>query len=178
MLNIPESVFNTCLSQVKLLALDVDGVLTDGGLYYSNSGEEMKKFNVKDGLGIKQVMRSGIQVAIISASSAPSILHRARVLGITHTYISVEDKLATLRQLCDRLSLSLTEVAYMGDDVIDLSVLRSVGCPITVADAMPENQAQAIYVTHRNGGQAAVREVCDLLLRVRTSVLQPQFSFT
>ncbi len=159
----PEDELQLLLSQVKLLALDVDGVLTDGGLYYTDSGEELKKFNVKDGQGIKLVMQAGIEVAIISASNSTATLHRAKKLGIKHAFIGVEDKLTILKQLCEDLSLSLAQVAYVGDDVNDLPILKSVGCPLTVADAMPENQTLAVYVTRLAGGQGCVREICNLL---------------
>jgi 3-deoxy-D-manno-octulosonate 8-phosphate phosphatase (KDO 8-P phosphatase) len=153
--------------QVKLLALDVDGVLTDGGLYYTDSGEEFKKFNVKDGLGLKLLMQAGIDVAIISASNSTATLHRAKKLGITHVFIGKEDKLSVLKELCERFRLSLSQVAYAGDDLNDLPILKVVGCPLTVADAMPENQSQAIYVTHLAGGRGAVREICDRILNAR-----------
>ena len=155
------------LAQVKLLALDVDGVLTDGGLYYSDSGEEMKRFHVKDGQGLKSLRDIGIEVAIISGSASRSTLHRARTLGILHTFVGTEDKLSTLKMLCQQLGLSLAQVAYVGDDVNDLPVMRAVGCPLTVADAMPENRACALYVTKLGGGQGAVREICDYLLKVQ-----------
>jgi 3-deoxy-D-manno-octulosonate 8-phosphate phosphatase (KDO 8-P phosphatase) len=154
------------LAQVKLLALDVDGVLTDGGLYYSDSGEEMKRFHVKDGQGLQALRDLGIEVAIISGSASPSTLHRARTLGILHAFVGTEDKLATLQMVCQQLGLSLAQVAYVGDDVTDLPVMRAVGCPLTVADAMPENRACALYVTTRGGGQGAVREICDYLRQV------------
>ena len=152
------------LSLVKLLALDVDGILTDGGLYYSESGEVSKKFNVKDGKGIQLLRRSGIEVAIISANDSPATNHRARKLGIANCFIGVEDKLTVLVNLCQKLNLSLAQVAYMGDDLNDLPVLDAVGFPLTVADAIPENKAIAKYVTQLSGGQGAVREVCNLLL--------------
>ncbi len=150
--------------RVKLLALDVDGILTDGGLYYSESGEVSKKFNVKDGKGIQLLKRSGIEVAIISANDSPATNHRARKLGIENCFIGVEDKLVVLINLCKKLNLSLAEVAYMGDDLNDLPVLNAVGFPLTVADAIAENKAVAKYVTKQSGGQGAVREVCNLLL--------------
>lgn len=164
------------LSQVKLLALDVDGVLTDGGLYYTNSGEELKKFNVKDGQGIKLVIQAGIEVVIISASNSAATLHRAKKLGIKRAFIGIEDKLATLEQICQELNLSLAQVAYVGDDLNDLPILKSVGCPLTVADAIPENLAQAVYVTELPGGQGAVREICNLLLQVHQRDLQASLS--
>ena len=160
------SELRTHLSQVKLLALDVDGVLTDGGLYYTDSGKEMKKFNVKDGQGLKLVMQAGIEVAIISASNSTSTLHRAKKLGIVHLFLGIEEKLFVLRELCKKLDIELSRVAYVGDDINDLPIMQLVGCPLTVADAMSENRAKAIYVTEKGGGQGAVREVCDLLISV------------
>ena len=151
-------------SQVKLLALDVDGVLTDGGLYYTETGEELKKFNVKDGLGLKLLMQQGIEVAIVSSGSSKATLYRAARLGIQYVFIGVEDKLTQLKVLCEQLGIELSQVAYMGDDLVDLSVMQAVGCPIAVADAMPKNQDVAIYITQRQGGEGAVREVCDLLI--------------
>ncbi|MFL0603889.1 KdsC family phosphatase [Cylindrospermopsis raciborskii] len=153
----------TKFSQVDLLVLDVDGVLTDGSLYYTETGQELKKFNVKDGLGLKRVMQLGIVVAILSASASRATLHRAKHLGISHVFIEVEDKLAQLKALCDKLEIDLDRVAYLGDDLVDLPAMRAVGCPIAVADAMPENRAAAIYVTQSRGGEGAVREVCDLI---------------
>jgi 3-deoxy-D-manno-octulosonate 8-phosphate phosphatase (KDO 8-P phosphatase) len=152
------------LAQVKLLALDVDGTLTDGGLYYSNSGDEFKKFNVKDGQGMKLVMESGIQIAILSASSATATVHRAKKLGISQVYLGVEDKIVVLRSLCTQFGIDLSQVAYAGDDVNDLPVLEAVGCPLTVADAVEAAKNCAVYITEKAGGQGAVREICDLLL--------------
>jgi 3-deoxy-D-manno-octulosonate 8-phosphate phosphatase (KDO 8-P phosphatase) len=154
-------------SQVKLLVLDVDGVLTDGGLYYSDRGEESKKFNVKDGQGLKLLMQSGVQVAIITASESLATQHRAKTLGIQHVFRGVEDKLSTLKDLCVQLDLQPSQVAHVGDDVNDLPILNWVGCPLTVADAMPINREKAIYVTQLKGGLGAVREICDLLLSVQ-----------
>jgi 3-deoxy-D-manno-octulosonate 8-phosphate phosphatase (KDO 8-P phosphatase) len=150
-------------SKIKLLALDVDGVLTDGGLYYTENGEEFKKFNVKDGMGLKQVMQAGIRVAIITTSNSASVLHRAKKLGISHVFLDAEDKLSVLNNLCKQLHIGLEQVAYMGDDINDIPVLQAVGCPLTVADAMPENLSVAVYVTQNSGGCGAVREVCDQL---------------
>jgi 3-deoxy-D-manno-octulosonate 8-phosphate phosphatase (KDO 8-P phosphatase) len=154
------------LSQVKLLALDVDGIMTDGGLYYTDSGEVITKFNVKDGQGLKLLMQAGIEVAIVSANSSSATLHRAQKLGIVHTFLGIEDKLTVLKDLCQKLSLSLSQVAYAGDDINDLPILRVVGCPFTVADAMSINKTYAIYVTNLLGGQGAVREICDLIISI------------
>ena len=168
MTKISETEFQSRLSQVRLLALDVDGVLTDGGLYYTESGEELKKFNVKDGQGIKLVIQAGIEVAIITTSTSAVVLHRAKKLGIKNVFLGIEDKLTTVKELCEKLSLSLSQVAYVGDDIVDLPVLNAVGCPLTVADAMSENQACAIYTTKLAGGRGCVREVCNLLLNSQT----------
>jgi 3-deoxy-D-manno-octulosonate 8-phosphate phosphatase (KDO 8-P phosphatase) len=153
------------LTQVKLLALDVDGVLTDGGLYYTETGEEMKKFNIKDGQGLVSLMQTGINVAIISSNSSLATVHRAKKLGIEHIFIGVTDKLEILQNLCEKLTITLSQVAYMGDDIGDLTVLSAVGCPITVADAVPEVQQRSLYITKLSGGMGAVREVCNLLCK-------------
>jgi 3-deoxy-D-manno-octulosonate 8-phosphate phosphatase (KDO 8-P phosphatase) len=163
---ISESQLRDRLLQVKLLALDVDGVLTDGGLYYTESGEELKRFNIKDGQGLKLLMQTGIEIAIITAKSSLSTQHRAKDLGIIHTYLGVKDKLSTLKNLCEKLGLSLSQVAYIGDDINDLAVMQAVGCPLTVADAISENQACALYVTKLAGGQGAVREICNILVQL------------
>lgn len=153
------------LSYIRLLAVDVDGILTDGGLYYTDSGEELKKFNVKDGQGLQLIKRAGLEVAIISASASTATVHRARKLGIEHVYVGVSDKLPVLTDLCSKLAISLRQVAYAGDDVKDLPIMQVVGCPLSVADAMAENRAQASYVTQKGGGQGAVREICDLIIQ-------------
>jgi len=161
------------LAQVRLLALDVDGVLTDGGLYYSASGEETKKFHVKDGQGLQALRRMGIEVALISGSASQATVHRAKTLGITYAFVGTEDKLSTLITLCQHLGLTLAQVAYVGDVVNDLPVMQAVGCPLTVADARPENHACALYVTTLGGGQGAVREICDALLKAHAETLLP-----
>jgi 3-deoxy-D-manno-octulosonate 8-phosphate phosphatase (KDO 8-P phosphatase) len=156
------------LARVKLLVLDVDGVLTDGSLYYTERGEEMKKFHVRDGQGIKLVQQAGIEVALMSGNASAAVQQRARGLGITYVFLGTDDKLATLTALCTRLGLSLAQVAYVGDDVNDLPTLHAVGCPCTVADAMSVNRACALYITSLPGGHGAVREICDLLVQLHT----------
>lgn len=164
MIQLSEAEFQARLSQIKLLALDVDGVLTDGGLYYTDNGEELKKFNVKDGQGLKLLQQAGIGVAIISSSDSPSTRYRAQKLGIVHVFLGVDDKLSVLKDLCQTLRLSLYQIAYVGDDANDLPILACVGCPLTVADAMPANCNHSIYITQKAGGQGAVREICTLLI--------------
>ncbi len=160
------------LAQVRLLVLDVDGVLTDGGLYYTADGAELKKFHVKDGQGMQLVQSAGIAVAMVTGGAAAAVLHRARALGIQHVFTGVQDKLAVVTTLCTRLGLTLAQVAYVGDDVNDLAVMQAVGCPVTVADAMPANRACALYVTTLPGGKGAVREICTLLLQAH-AILTP-----
>lgn len=151
-------------SQIRLLALDSDGVLTDGGVYIDDEGREFRRFDIKDGLGLKRVMQAGIHVALISGSDAEPVLHRARKLGITEVHIGVSDKLACLEEICVRLGIQLHEVAYMGDDLPDLPVLRAVRLPCVPADAVVEMNEVAIIVTEKAGGVGAVREICELLI--------------
>lgn len=155
------------VGRVRLLALDVDGVLTDGGLYYTDAGDELRKFDVKDGMGIKRVLAAGIEVALLTASTSRAIAHRGRRLGIRHVFTGVEDKLEVLRELCAQLGIGLEQVAYIADDVNDLPVLRAVGVALAVADAMPEVREAVDRVGARGGGAGAVREVCDMLMRMR-----------
>ena len=154
-----------CLSSVKLLVMDVDGVLTDGGIYYTDNGQEIKRFNVKDGRGLKMLREYDVNLAIISASNSSSILHRAKILGIINVFIGIEDKLKVLVKLCNTLGLSFSEVAYVGDDINDLTVMRKVHCPLTVNNAIPEIKESAVYVTKKRGGQGAIREICELIIQ-------------
>ena len=152
------------LREIKLLTLDVDGVQTDGSLYYTETGEQLRKFNVRDGVGIKNAMTLGVAVAIVTASTTPSIEHRGRKLGVPHVFIGAEDKMSAITGLCDDLGIDLADVAHIGDDLNDLPLLRGVGLPLTVADAVPEMVA---YVTKKEGGMGAVREICDLLVEAK-----------
>lgn len=157
------------LATVRLLSLDTDGVLTDGGLYYTDAGDELRKFNVKDGLGIKLAQAAGVAVAIITASASTAIAHRGRVLGVDHVFLKTEDKIGRLTALCRELGIGLDAVAHVGDDLNDLPLLNAVGCPLTVADATDEAKAVAIYVTGLPGGGGAVREICDLLVQAKSA---------
>lgn len=154
-----------CLERIRLLALDVDGVLTDGGVYVLEDGTEFRRFDIKDGLGLKRVMEAGIEVAIISASNARPVLHRAERLGIRHVYLGVQDKLRTLERLCQDLGIKLEQVAYMGDDLPDLPVLRAVGLPCAPANAVAEIRELPLLLTSSGGGDGAVREICEILLQ-------------
>lgn len=160
----------TQLSRVRLLAMDVDGVLTDGGVYVLDDGKELRRFNIKDGLGLKQVMAQGIVVAWISSGTSEAVKHRAGRLGISEAHIGVEDKIALLRQLCLVRGIPLQQVAYIGDDLADAEPMRAVGLALAPADATDEIRRLAGYVTLADGGQGAVREICDLLLACLAAV--------
>ena len=152
------------LKSVKLLSCDVDGVLTDGGLYYDADGKELRRFHVLDGLGIQNLMETGVQVCIISRSSTTAIAHRAKALGINHCYLGVKNKLQTMNDLLSELKLDLKDVAHIGDDLNDLELLLAVGLPITVPRAIKEVKDIAKLITERNGGDGAVREITDMII--------------
>ena len=152
---------------IKLLVLDVDGVLTDGRLWYGNSGEELKAFNIQDGLGIKLLQRAGVAVAIITGRTSQLVARRGAELGVKHIVQGREDKLVALRALAGELNLALEEVAYAGDDLPDLSAIAAAGLGIAVANAMPYVAQHAAYKTARSGGDGAVREICDIILQAQ-----------
>lgn len=153
------------LKNIELVLLDVDGVLTDGGLYYSNSGERTKKFYVKDGTGIKLLQRAGIEVAFITGLQSDLVSHRARDLGVTEVVQNCMKKDIAGEDLIKKKDLSWEQVAFIGDDVIDISLLKKVGVAVSVADAIDEVKEIADLVTNKDGGRGAVREFCDLLLK-------------
>ncbi len=155
------------LQRVRALVLDVDGVLTDGGMYYGPGGEGLKRFNVKDGMGLGLVIEAGIAVALISGENSEILRRRAEKIKIADILVGVEDKLKTLEGFLASRKISLAEAAYVGDDVNDLPPMGKVGLPVAVADAVPEVRKAAKWVTTRRGGDAAVREVCDAILSVR-----------
>lgn len=161
------------LRRLRLLALDVDGVLTDGGMYYGESGEELKKFQTRDGMGIKLLQAEGFITAIVTMERTKIVQRRAKKLGIPEVHQGIHDKLAVLRELVVKYGLSLGEVAYMGDDVNDLAALRAVGFAGAPADCMDAVRPVVHYLCRRNGGQGAVREVADLILSARGA--QPLF---
>lgn len=150
--------------RVKLLICDVDGVMSDGLIYMGNQGEELKAFNVRDGYGIRCLLTSAIEVAIITGRNSPLVADRAKTLGINHLYQGQSDKLIAYQNLLDKLSLSAEQVAYIGDDLIDWPVMTKVGLAVAVADAHPLLLPKVHYITHLSGGRGAVRELCDLIL--------------
>lgn len=151
-------------ANVRLLVLDVDGVLTDGQLYFSDQGEFLKAFNTLDGQGIKSLQKQGIQVAIISGRQSGALTNRARALGITLMAQGREDKMTALNELLATQSVQLNQIAYLGDDLPDLLVMRHIGLPVAVPDAHYEVHRVAHACTTRRGGHGAVRDVCDFLL--------------
>ena len=151
--------------QIKLLILDSDGVLTDGGVYYFEDGTEFRRFNIKDGYGLRALMDADIEVAIISRSPSLPVQQRAKQLGIKHVFLGAKDKLTTAQELTKALNLTLQQTAFIGDDIPDLTLLENVGFPITVADAVEAVKEKTVYVTVKPGGHGAVREVCDLILK-------------
>jgi len=155
------------MMDVKLLALDVDGTLTDGSVYMDGEGHEFKRFDIQDGMGIAMLRREGLEVAIISGRFSASTDQRAKDLSIPFVFNGVKDKLETLMSLAERLNLKPEEVAYMGDDVNDIECIKWAGFGVAVANAREEVKRSADYVTASMGGRGAVREVADMLLKKR-----------
>lgn len=153
------------LRGIKMLLLDVDGVLTDGRIIFGSDGLELKAFDVKDGHGLKLVQRCGIQVGIITGRESDIVSHRAAELGIEILYQGAKDKLVPYREILEQHDLADAEIAYVGDDVVDLPILRRVGFSATVADAIDEVKPHVDYIASRPGGRGAVREICDHILK-------------
>jgi len=152
---------------IRLLILDVDGVLTDGRLYFDAQREALKVFHVRDGHGIKMAQRAGIEVAFLSGRRSDAAFHRARELGVNRFYEGIRDKVEVLGELTLALNLPEEAVATVGDEVVDLPLMGRVGLAVAVADAAPEVRAAAHWVTNLPGGRGAVREVTDLLLKAQ-----------
>jgi 3-deoxy-D-manno-octulosonate 8-phosphate phosphatase (KDO 8-P phosphatase) len=152
---------------LKLMAFDVDGVLTDGTLYLTDGGEEMKSFHTLDGLGLKLLAGAGIELALITGRSSRVVAKRAAELGIRHLFQGADDKLAVLEGLRAQLGFALSACGYMGDDLPDLPLLVRCGFAATVPDAPEAVRARAHYVSRRPGGRGAVREVCEVILAAR-----------
>ncbi|SMN12104.1 3-deoxy-D-manno-octulosonate 8-phosphate phosphatase [uncultured Candidatus Thioglobus sp.] len=153
--------------KIKLIIFDVDGVLTDGGLYFTEEGTEIKRFNSLDGHGIKMLKDNGVEPAIITARNSKAVEHRMKNLGIEHFYQGQADKVVAFKDLMQKLNVSADEVAYMGDDVIDLPVMNQVGFTIAPANAHDIVKQRADLTTEKVGGHGAVREVCDFILKAQ-----------
>lgn len=152
------------LQAIRLIAFDVDGILTDGGLYLTDSGEEFKRFNSLDGHGLKMLKAAGVEIAIITGRTSGCVALRAKNLGITRLYQGVEDKWGAMQSLLADLKLAPDAAGFMGDDVVDLPVMRRVGLSITVPNSPQLVRDHAHYLTQREGGNGAVREACELIM--------------
>ena len=153
--------------RVKFLLLDVDGVLTDGGIFIDDRGCETKRFNVRDGQGITLLKRAGIEVGFISGRSSKVVNHRARELGVRIVYQGLQNKIEAYNRIKQKTGLKDEQFAYVGDDIVDLSILRRVGLAATVRNCWPGIATAADYVTQADGGQGAVREIAELILHAK-----------
>jgi 3-deoxy-D-manno-octulosonate 8-phosphate phosphatase (KDO 8-P phosphatase) len=157
----------TKLKRIKLLLLDVDGVLTDGSIIYDDRGKEIKSFNVKDGLGIRMLLNSGIKVGIVTGRSSKAVYHRCHNLGISLVFDGVRDKASALDTILGQTQLLAQEVAFAGDDLLDLPILKKVGLSIAVADAHEIVRNNVDMITLAKGGDGAVREICEHILKAQ-----------
>ncbi len=151
--------------KIKLLLLDVDGVLTDGRIIYDSRGRDSKFFDVHDGLGVFVLHKSGIKTILITAKSSKTIKPRAKDMRVTEVFADIFPKTAVLERILKKYNVSLDEICFMGDDLVDLSLMRKVGLPVAVANASSEIKEAAIFITNRSGGRGAVREVAELILK-------------
>lgn len=163
--------------KIKLAVFDVDGVLSDGRLYFASDGEEIRAFNTLDGLGIRLLQNSGIATAIITGRSSPLVERRARDLGIVHLVQGREDKLAVLTDMLEELDLSFEQVAYLGDDLPDLAAIRQAGLGMAVANAHDFVKQHADGVTRLKGGRGAAREFCELIMAAQGTLAAAQAAY-
>ena len=152
------------LAQLRLVAFDVDGVFTDGRIYLSDEGVETKAFHTQDGYGIRRLIESGIEVAVISGRKSKAVEKRMDELGVAHVVLGCKDKVAALDDLAAALGIDVRDCAFVGDDMPDLALLEHVGFSVAVANAMQAVQEHCDYITRKPGGAGAVREVCDLVV--------------
>lgn len=154
-------------AQIKLVIFDVDGVLTNGSLFYGDDGQEYKAFHSRDGHGMKMLQKSGVEIGIITGRTSKVVEHRMKNLGIQHVYQGKLEKLPAFEELISKLGINPDEVAYVGDDVVDLPILTRVGLAIAVADAHNLVKQHAHWQTPSGGGQGAARDVCELIMEAR-----------
>lgn len=150
---------------VKLVILDVDGVMSDGRIVVDDNGVEQRNFDIKDGMGVVALQMLGIQVAIITSKKCGAVRHRAEELKIQHYYEGIKKKTVPYEEMIQQLGITDSQVCYVGDDLVDLSMMKRVGMPVAVADAVEEVKQSACYVTKARGGYGAVREVAELILK-------------
>jgi 3-deoxy-D-manno-octulosonate 8-phosphate phosphatase (KDO 8-P phosphatase) len=156
------------LRKIRLFATDVDGVLTDAGMYYSESGDEWKKFNTRDGMGIKLLQKAGLITAIVTQERTRLVARRAEKLAIPELHQGVMDKLSVIRAMAERHGISLRHIAYIGDDVNDIEALKAVGFSATPADGLPQVRKVVDHVCQLKGGEGAVRELAEMILQSRS----------
>ena len=157
---------------IRLVIFDVDGVLTDGSLYIGNDGEELKAFYVRDGLGMKLLQSAGVVIGIITAKTSRLVARRMEELGVRHVFQGQDDKLIAFKELCEQLHLEPEQVAYVGDDVVDVPVMLEVGLAIAVGDADALVVERAHWQTQSAGGRGAAREVCELIMQAQGSLAE------
>jgi 3-deoxy-D-manno-octulosonate 8-phosphate phosphatase (KDO 8-P phosphatase) len=162
-------------SRIRLVVFDVDGVLTDGSLYIGDDGQEYKAFHSRDGHGIKMLLHQGVEIAIITGRTSQVVEHRMKNLGISHVYQGKLEKLPAFQELIQKLGVSEEQTAYVGDDVVDLPVMRRVGLAIAVQDAHPLVRQHSHWQTPNPGGRGAARDVCELIMEAR-GVLDDEMS--
>ncbi|MCD6570202.1 MAG: HAD-IIIA family hydrolase [Deltaproteobacteria bacterium] len=153
------------MKQIKALVLDVDGVLTDSSIYFTDKGQEIKAFNAKDGHGIKMIMRAGIQVAIITGRKSKALKYRAQELGIEHVIEDAKDKKEALKKIAIKLGIDPSEIAYMGDDVVDLPAMALCGLSVAPSDAIDLVKEKVDIVTDNPGGKGSVRQAIEIILK-------------
>lgn len=161
---------------IRLVIFDVDGVLTDGSLYIGDGGEEYKAFNSRDGLGMRMLQKSGVEIAIITGRTSNVVKHRMDSLGIQHVYQGQTDKLPAFEALVEKLGLSADQVAYVGDDVVDLPILIRAGLAIAVQDAHPMVKQHCHWTTPNRGGRHAARDVCEFIMQAQ-GTLKSQLNY-
>lgn len=155
------------LEKIKILLLDVDGVMTDGSIIYNDSGNEIKSFCVKDGLGIRLLMNAGIKTGVVTGRSSEALHHRCKNLRIEYIFDGILNKVKILDKIIEMTGIQASEIAYMGDDLPDILIMRGVGIPIAVADAHESVIETACIVTSAKGGNGAIREVCEAILKAQ-----------
>ncbi len=153
--------------KIKLLILDNDGVLTDGKINFTSSGEQILSFHIHDGLGIKRAQAAGITVAVISGRDSTALRMRLAELGVEHFFLGQHEKITAFETLVSKLKLSPDEIAYAGDDLPDIAVMEKVALPIAVANAVDDTKKAARYCTEKKGGEGAVREMCDFIISAK-----------
>lgn len=154
-------------ANIKLLFLDVDGVLTDGTVLVTEQGEQLRRFSIKDGYAIQLAVKRGLHIVIISGGKSNGVLHRLNGLGVTDVFLNVADKLTTMQEVVRRYQVAWSETAFMGDDIPDLACLKQVGLPLCPQDAVEEIKAVCDYISPKRGGEGCVRDVIEKMLKLQ-----------